>query len=102
MQEKSAPSQNQAAILAPVWHVVAVVSQEGYRLQVRFNDGTEGIVDLSRLIFSDNAGVFAMLADSRRFSEVTIEYGAVSWPGGLDLAPDAMYDEIHAHGEWRL
>nr|WP_298376105.1 DUF2442 domain-containing protein [uncultured Halomonas sp.] len=84
------------------WHVVAVVPQEEYRLQVRFNDCTEGVVDLSRLIFSNNAGVFAMLTDFRRFSEVTIEYGAVTWPGGLDLGPDAMYDEISAYGEWRL
>jgi len=26
--------------------------------------------------------------------------GAVTWPGELDLAPDAMYDEIKANGRW--
>jgi hypothetical protein len=28
--------------------------------------------------------------------------GAVQWPNGADLAPDAMYDAIRAHGTWSL
>jgi len=27
--------------------------------------------------------------------------GFVSWPDEIDLAPDAMYDEIKQHGEWQ-
>ena len=26
-------------------------------------------------------------------------HGRVAWPGGLDLAPDAMYHDIKLHGE---
>jgi hypothetical protein len=26
--------------------------------------------------------------------------GAVQWANGADLAPDAMYDAIKAHGRW--
>jgi hypothetical protein len=26
--------------------------------------------------------------------------GAVQWANGADLAPDAMYDAIKAHGKW--
>jgi hypothetical protein len=33
---------------------------------------------------------------------VFLDLGAVSWPGEIDLAPDAMHDEIEAHGEWVL
>jgi hypothetical protein len=33
---------------------------------------------------------------------VTIEHGAVTWPGELDLAPDAMHDAIRQHGVWVL
>jgi len=29
-------------------------------------------------------------------------YGAVTWPGEIDLAPDAMYAEITATGAWTL
>jgi hypothetical protein len=28
------------------------------------------------------------------FAQVFIDYGAVAWPGEIDLAPDAMYAQI--------
>jgi hypothetical protein len=64
-------------------------------------DGLKGIVDLRDLVTSSQAGVFAVLRDSALFNQVRVEYGAVTWPGEFDLAPDAMYGVIHAHGEWR-
>jgi len=79
-----------------------VVPLPGYRLAVRFVDGTSGIVDLSARVASLGAGVFAQLRDPDVFGRVYIEYGAVTWPGGIDLAPDAMHDEIEANGEWKL
>jgi Protein of unknown function (DUF2442) len=74
----------------------------GYRLFVRFIDGTTGEVDLSRLVVSDRAGIFAALRDPALFAQVYLEYGAVMWPGEIDLAPDAMYDEIKKQGQWVL
>ena len=71
-------------------------------MHVEFYDGTSGIVDLVRMILSPRAGVFADLADPHRFAQVGVVYGAVTWPGGLDLAPDAMYSELRAHGSWML
>ena len=74
----------------------------GHRLRVRFIDGLEGLVDMSALVHAPGAGVFAALADPKRFAEAGIEYGAVAWPGEIDLAPDAMYAAIKANGEWIL
>ena len=74
----------------------------GFRIDVRFNDGTAGIVDLSRLIQSPKAGVFAELRDLAVFSSVTVYLGAVTWPGDIDLAPDAMYAALRDTGEWNL
>ena len=71
-----------------------------YRLLVKFMDGTAGEVDLSRLVISDSAGTFAKLRDPVLFAQAYVEYGAVVWPGEIDLAPDAMYDEIKKHGRW--
>lgn len=31
-----------------------------------------------------------------------LELCRLNWPGDIDLAPDAMYAEIKAHGRWRL
>jgi hypothetical protein len=74
----------------------------GYRLHVRFNDGLEGEVDLAQEVRSPDAGVFAELADPARLVAVEVVFGAVTWEGGIDLAPDAMHAEIKAHGRWVL
>jgi hypothetical protein len=31
-----------------------------------------------------------------------VTHGAVTWPGEIDLAPDAMYAEIKRGGHWIL
>jgi hypothetical protein len=82
------------------WRVTDVRPLPGLRLRVAFADGTQGEVDLSRLIGREGAGVFERLRDPRFFAQVAIDEGAVTWPGEIDLAPDAMYDEIRAHGVW--
>ena len=68
-------------------------------LQVRFADGTAGQV---RFEPSHLTGDFEALKDPIVFAQARIEAGAVTWPGNLDLAPDAMYAEIKSHGEWVL
>ncbi len=47
-------------------------------------------------------GVFEKLKDPAFFNRIQVTDGFVSWPDELDLAPDAMYDEIKQHGEWLL
>jgi len=79
-----------------------VIPLPGHRLAVRFFDGTTGTVDMSARVRSPDAGVFAVLADPQRFAEVFVDYGVVTWPGELDLAPDAMHTELKNHGEWLL
>lgn len=108
MREQSTDAQDRSITVTPEirprmpWRVVEVAPLDGFRLSVRFVDGTEGRVDLSGLIRSTRAGVFARLADSSVFAQVFIEHGVVTWPGELDLAPDAMYAEIKKSGEWVL
>ena len=87
-------------IPAAPWRVTDVQALPGYRLKVRFRDGTEGVVDLSRLVTGEQAGVFTALRDADLFAQVHVECGAVTWPGGLDLAPDAMHGAIRQRGEW--
>jgi hypothetical protein len=84
------------------WRVVDVRPLAGLRLAVQFADGTPGEVDVSRLVAGEGAGVFACLRDPDVFAQVGIDHGAVTWPGEIDLAPDAMYDEIKANGRWVL
>ncbi|HZL57831.1 MAG TPA: DUF2442 domain-containing protein [Bryobacteraceae bacterium] len=67
------------------------VSHE-YTLHVLFDDGRSGEVDLSTRLFGP---VFEPLRDPRLFAEVQVdEYGALCWPNGADLAPDALYRKL--------
>lgn len=84
------------------WRVTQVEALPEFRLRVAFADGLTGMVDLSRMVHSPEAGVFAALLDPSLFAQVMLAYGVVTWPGDLDLAPDAMYAAILKHGEWSL
>jgi Protein of unknown function (DUF2442) len=102
MQSQPVAEEDPAAGIAPAvrpvmpWRVASVEALPGSRLRVHFLDGLEGVVDMSALIASRNAGVFAALADSEAFNRAFVALGAVCWPGGLDIAPDAIYGGIKA------
>jgi len=106
MQANAGAEEDPAAAMIPQWQAPDdprdVIPLSGYRLAVRFMDGISGIVDASALIASPDAGVFAKLRDPEVFAQVRIQYGAVTWPGEIDLAPDVMHDELRDHGEWKL
>jgi hypothetical protein len=106
MQSHADAQQDRAAELTPPvrpaapWRVAEVEALPGLRLRVRFNDGAEGIVELAEFINSAGAGVFAALRDEAVFCQARVILGAVTWPGDLDLAPDAMHRAIREHGTW--
>ena len=84
------------------WRVATFRALPSFRLEVEFMDGTTGEVDLSRLVMSEKAEVFATLRDPEVFAQARLEYGAIVWPGEIDIAPDAMYDAIRSTGSWIL
>jgi len=77
------------------WDVVEVKAESGHRLFVRFTDGTSGKVQLD---LSELSGVLAPLRDPEFFERVFVDHGTVAWPGGIDLAPDAMYQQVVKRG----
>ena len=100
-EDRPAELARQIVPTAP-WRDVSVKAESNYRLEVRFVDGTTGRVDIREMVASPKAGVFKALQDPDVFARVYVSLGAVTWPGKLDLAPDPMYDEIRAYGEWVL
>lgn len=54
---------------------------------------------MAAFLNSDGAGVFAALRDETLFRQARVVLGAVTWPGDLDLAPDAMHREIKEQGK---
>jgi len=76
------------------WDAVEVESLENLGLFVRFSDGLAGEF---RFKTEHLTGVFTPLRDPAFFKRVYLDHGAVAWPGPIDLAPDAMYQEIKAN-----
>jgi hypothetical protein len=77
----------EAAVLGPL------------EFHVKFADGLTGRV---RFLPSHLYGVFEKLADPKFFERIAVTDGFVTWPGEIDLAPDAMYRAIRERGEWVL
>jgi hypothetical protein len=79
--------------------IVRVSAGHGYTLHVLFDDGRNGEIDLSARLFGP---VFEPLRDPLLFAQVGVdEYGAVCWPNGADLAPDALYRTLSSQVEPR-
>ncbi|MEX2140575.1 MAG: DUF2442 domain-containing protein [Pirellulales bacterium] len=72
--------------------VQTVRALDDYRLAIRFDDGAEGEIALRDRLFGP---VFEPLRDAGVFAKVFVdEYGAIAWPNGADLAPDAIYEQF--------
>ena len=108
MQSETVAREDRPASVTPPlrpsapWRVRQVRALRDYRLAVVFADGLTGTVDLSALVASPDAGVFARLRDRSLFEQVFVAVGTVTWPGELDLAPDAMHAAIKECGEWKM
>ncbi|MDY7005411.1 MAG: DUF2442 domain-containing protein [Cyanobacteriota bacterium] len=74
--------------------IIEVNHQENYLLHVKFEDGKEGIVDISQLI--EFTGIFAKLQDINYFQTVKLnpEWGTIYWENGADLDPDVLYSIV--------
>jgi hypothetical protein len=70
----------------------------GYRLRVRFNDGSEGVHDFAALVKEPGA-MLEPLRDETYFARVFLEFGAPTWPNGFDIAPEWLRREMEAAGE---
>ena len=70
----------------------AVTWTAGYRLHVTFEDGMAGEIDLADRLFGP---MFAPLKDEAYFALAGVDaFGAVTWPNGADLDPDALYARL--------
>ena len=110
MQRTENPESNRTAEVEPtIWHTVpwrvtSVTPLPDSRLSVAFVDGVIGDVDM-RSFLSDpkiDGTVFEPLRDPAVFAQARVVLGAIQWPNGADLAPDAMYDAIREYSVWVL
>lgn len=74
--------------------IVEAKALPGYRLWLRFSDGSEGELNLEYL--KPFKGVFQPFEDHQKFEEVAVhpEWGTVYWPWGADLDPLVLYSKV--------
>jgi Protein of unknown function (DUF2442) len=67
-----------------------------YVIWLRFNDGTEGEVDLQDELYGE---VFEPLNDREFFKKFVLnpEWHTIAWPNGADFAPEFLYSAIRVH-----
>ena len=70
----------------------------GFRLGIHFNDGSHGVHDFTDLV-SRPGEMREPLRTPDYFNRVFLEFGALTWPNGYDMAPEWLRREMEAAGE---
>ena len=78
--------------------LIAVESQGGTKLSLRFSDGAWGIHNLAPFIKVATV-MTAPLRDLAFFARHYIETGALAWPNGFDLSPGSLYRHLKVGGK---
>lgn len=64
--------------------------KENYKLDLSFNDGFTGIVDLKNKIFTDHRPIFKALQNVEYFKKFAQNRWTIEWNNGVDLAPEFL------------
>jgi hypothetical protein len=70
----------------------------GFRLRVRFSDGSEGTHEFAAMV-NEPGPMLEPLRDEVYFARVFLEFGAPTWPNGFDIAPEWLRREMAAARE---
>ena len=63
--------------------------EDSFKIQIKYTDGLVGEVNLSSL-FAKPKNLAAEVVKGQLFDKCYVESGALAWPNGLELCPDAV------------
>ena len=69
--------------------VCEVEAYPDFNLCLHFNNGEKRKFDMKPYL---QYPVFSRLGNKAFFSLARVEYGTVTWPGEVDIAPETLYD----------
>jgi len=70
--------------------VIRVLPQQNYILLVTFDNGEEGLLDMSEYL---DLGVFTKLREPSEFAKVNVAFKTIEWACGADLDPEFVYSK---------
>ena len=67
---------------------------DDFKIWIKFNDGTEGIVDLKNDLWGR---IFEPLQDIELFKKFQVSeiMNTIAWDNGADLAPEFLYEKVN-------
>jgi hypothetical protein len=71
------------------WDIIDFSLLDGYKIRLTFTTGETGVVDLKP--YTTRGGVFSRFIDIDYFRSVYVDSGVLTWPGGVDIAPETVY-----------
>ena len=76
--------------------VIEAKHVKDYVIWLKFQDGTEGEVDLKHELYGE---VFEPLKNSDYFKSFIVhpEWHTIAWPNGADFAPEFLYSALQVH-----
>ena len=77
------------------WDVKSVRPLADFVLDVALCDGRAGTFDMKPYL---DFGAFHQLREPGYFQQVSVQFGAISWPQGQDIAPDTLVAKMR----WRV
>ncbi len=77
-------------------HLTKATYLDDYKIKVEFNNGQEGVADLSVIL---DRKIFSDLKDKAQFADFKIdaELETIVWKNGMDLAPEYIYYQVFKH-----
>lgn len=87
-----------SASQVPMIDVISVKPLGGFRLRLRFSDGSEGVHDFSAMV-QEPGPMMEPLREEAYFNRVFLEFAAATWPNGFDVDPEWLRREMEAAGE---
>lgn len=70
--------------------VVSVQVGADYALFLEFENGEKRVFDMRPYL---NKKPFIRIKDAPLFAQARVDYGTVTWPGNIDIAPETLYDD---------
>ncbi|MFO7728640.1 MAG: DUF2442 domain-containing protein [Desulfonatronovibrio sp.] len=67
-----------------------------YQVELSFSDGMTGIFD-GKSLLKRSGPLLKPLNDELFFQRFFVDFGALSWPHGLELSPAKLYQSCNLH-----
>ncbi|MEO8209465.1 MAG: DUF2442 domain-containing protein [bacterium] len=75
-----------------ILNVTSAKYEGAYRIQLNFDNGESGLVDLKATIFKDNRKIFFPLREINYFKSFKIKFNTLTWDNEADFAPEFLLE----------